>query len=178
MNKKSILEVIKNILLLSEETNVEIELSMAELVDGTKVEVSSLEIGGQVMVVAEDGTKTPAPDSYHELMDGTKIKTEGGIITEIEAPNAPEVDMENESSCQCQKLNKEVEDLKAKLNQMELNFKSENEKLINVNLELAKEMEELNKKPSVEPINLKKEKSYNEMNAFEKFMYEKQLMGK
>ena len=59
MNKKSILEVIKNILLLSEET---IDLAMAELKDGTKVEVSGLEVGGQVIVVAEDGTKTPAPD--------------------------------------------------------------------------------------------------------------------
>jgi hypothetical protein len=58
---------------------------MAEysLVDGTKVMISALEIGG--MVEMADGT--PAPMGEHQLMDGTSIQVdELGAIVEISSP--------------------------------------------------------------------------------------------
>jgi hypothetical protein len=58
---------------------------MAEysLVDGTKVMISALEIGG--LVTMEDGT--PAPVGEHQLMDGTSIEVdELGAIVEISSP--------------------------------------------------------------------------------------------
>jgi hypothetical protein len=59
----------------------------AKLMDGTivKVEGDGLVEGAAVKVVTEempDGV--PAPDGVHELEDGTKIETMGGIISKIE----------------------------------------------------------------------------------------------
>lgn len=53
-----------------------VEAKEATLKDGTKVSIE----GDKVFVVAADGTKTPAPDAEHELADGTKVKTAGGVI--------------------------------------------------------------------------------------------------
>jgi hypothetical protein len=84
----------------AEETKVdETKVEMAEysLMDGTKVEISALEIGGYVMLA--DGTPAPAGD--HELMDGTQITLdENAIIIEIKSKveeATPEVDTEVEA---------------------------------------------------------------------------------
>lgn len=79
-----------------EETKV--EMAEYSLMDGTKVEISSLEIGGSVTLA--DGTT--APMGEHELMDGTEITLdENGIIIAIESKVEevlPEVDTEVEAS--------------------------------------------------------------------------------
>ena len=60
-----------------------VEMTEYSLVDGTKVMISALEIGG--MVKMEDGT--PAPMGEHQLMDGTSIQVdELGAIVEISSP--------------------------------------------------------------------------------------------
>ena len=60
-----------------------VEMAEYSLVDGTKVMISALEIGGIVTMV--DGT--PAPAGEHQLMDGTSIKVdELGVIVEISSP--------------------------------------------------------------------------------------------
>jgi hypothetical protein len=60
-----------------------VEMAEYSLVDGTKVMISALEIGG--MVEMEDGT--PAPMGEHQLMDGTSIQLdELGTIVEISSP--------------------------------------------------------------------------------------------
>jgi hypothetical protein len=83
----------------AEETKVdETKVEMAEysLMDGTKVEISALEIGGSVTIEG-----LPAPAGDHELMDGTEITLdENGIIVEIESKQveaSPEVDTEVEA---------------------------------------------------------------------------------
>lgn len=53
-----------------------VEAKETTLKDGTKVSIE----GDMVSVVAEDGTKTPAPDGEHELADGTKVTTKDGKI--------------------------------------------------------------------------------------------------
>jgi hypothetical protein len=63
----------------------ETKVQMAEysLIDGTKVMISALEIGGKVEMA--DGT--PAPIGEHKLADGTSIQLdEAGIIIEISSP--------------------------------------------------------------------------------------------
>jgi hypothetical protein len=79
-----------------EETKV--EMSEYSLMDGTKVEISALEIGGSVTLA--DGSV--APMGEHELMDGTQITLdENGIIIAIESKVEevlPEVDTEVEAS--------------------------------------------------------------------------------
>lgn len=61
------------------------EIKMAEysLMDGTKVEISALEVGGEVKMA--DGS--PAPQGEHILADGTRIQVdEAGKIIEIASP--------------------------------------------------------------------------------------------
>jgi hypothetical protein len=83
----------------AEETKVEetkVEMAEYSLMDGTKVEISALEIGGSVTIEGQ-----PAPAGDHELMDGTEITLdENGIIVEIESKEVvatPEVDTEVEA---------------------------------------------------------------------------------
>ena len=77
-----------------EETKV--EMAEYSLMDGTKVEISALEIGGSVTLA--DGSVAPMGD--HELMDGTEITLdENGKIIAIEVEEVlPEVDTEVEAS--------------------------------------------------------------------------------
>jgi len=68
-----------------------VEMAEYSLVDGTKVMISALEIGGMVQMA--DGT--PAPAGEHQLMDGTSIVVdELGAILEIESPKSDVVEVE------------------------------------------------------------------------------------
>jgi len=70
---------------------MEVKLESAKLQDGvTVVEYEKLEPGMPVFVVSEDGsTKTPAPEGYHTLEDGTVIKVDAqGVIAEITTEEA------------------------------------------------------------------------------------------
>lgn len=57
-------------------TTTTVEAKHETLKDGTKISIE----GDHVYVVASDGAKTAAPDGEHELSDGTKVKTHGGVI--------------------------------------------------------------------------------------------------
>ena len=74
---------------IREVLNMPIKFETAKLQDGTIVEVEKLEVGFPVMIVAEDGSKTPATEGYHTLEDGTKIKVDAnGMISEIATAEA------------------------------------------------------------------------------------------
>jgi hypothetical protein len=70
----------------------EVELTYAKLKDGTIVESATFDVGEDLFVVSEDGTKTPAPDGEHELSlkdesgneNLIKVMTKDGKITERE----------------------------------------------------------------------------------------------
>jgi len=62
MNAKTVLS--KIVSLLSKE---EVELTYAKLKDGTVVESATFDVGEDLFVIGEDGSKTPAPDGEHEL---------------------------------------------------------------------------------------------------------------
>jgi hypothetical protein len=69
MNAKQVLN--KIITLLNKD---EVRLTYARLKDGTIVESPTFDVGEDLFVVSEDGTKTPAPDGEHELA----LKDESG----------------------------------------------------------------------------------------------------
>ena len=79
------------------EGNFEIEVSNSEisvvkeifidakLKDGTVVKVlGEALVAGAKIVVVKDGMEVPAPDAVHELEDGTKVETKGGVISYVE----------------------------------------------------------------------------------------------
>ena len=87
MNSKTVLNKILSLL-----SKDEVILTYARLADGTIVESATFDVGEDLFVVSEDGTKNPAPDGMHELAlkdsEGNetliKVKSEGGKIVERE----------------------------------------------------------------------------------------------
>ena len=87
MNAKQVLNKIMTLL-----SKDEVELTYAKLADGTIVESATFDVGEDLFVVSEDGTKSPAPDGMHDLMlkdtEGNetmlKVKSEAGKIVERE----------------------------------------------------------------------------------------------
>jgi hypothetical protein len=70
------------------------KFNSAKLADGTEVMwEGDLSEGAAIMVVA-DGNQMPAPDAVHELEDGTKVTTVGGLVTAIEGKEKEEVEVE------------------------------------------------------------------------------------
>jgi len=62
---------------------LEVKLASDKLVDGTAVEAEEFAPGFPLFVLAEDGTKSPAPAGEHETESGLKIEVdaEGKIIS-------------------------------------------------------------------------------------------------
>jgi hypothetical protein len=87
MNAKKVLNKIVEFLSADE-----VEMTYAKLADGTIVESKTFDVGEELFVVSEDGTKTPAPNGFHDLMlrdtEGKetmlKVKSEDGKIVERE----------------------------------------------------------------------------------------------
>lgn len=94
MNAKKVLN--KIVEFLSAE---EVELTYAKLADGTIVESKTFDVGEELFVVSEDGTKSPAPNGMHDLMlkdesgneNLIKVRTEDGKIVERENVEMAEV---------------------------------------------------------------------------------------
>jgi hypothetical protein len=80
---------------------MDVKMVDAVLKDGvTRVSAETLESGSKIYVVAEDGTKAPAPEGIHELEDGTKVYVDAeGTITEVEKPEQ-EVEIEIEAAAE------------------------------------------------------------------------------
>ena len=97
MNAKQVLN--KIITLLNKD---EVRLTYARLKDGTIVESPTFDVGEELFVVSEDGTKTPAPDGEHELAlkdsEGNenliKVITKDGKIEERENVELADEDAE------------------------------------------------------------------------------------
>ena len=98
MNSKTVLNKIMQMLSLNEE----VQLTYAKLADGTIVESATFDVGEDLFVVSEDGTKSPAPDGTHDLMlkdtEGNetmlKVISEAGKIVERENVELADEDAE------------------------------------------------------------------------------------
>ena len=89
MNSKTVLSKIMSILNLEEE----VTFTYAKLKDGTIVESKTFDVGEGIEVVAEDGTKSPAPDGTHELA----LKDSEGVETLIKVISKDGVIVEREN---------------------------------------------------------------------------------
>jgi hypothetical protein len=164
MNSKTVLSKILTLLSLDEK----VELTYAKLKDGTIVESATFDVGEDLFVVSEDGTKTPAPDGEHELAltdsEGNenlmKVMTEGGKIVERENVELETVKVEEipQASGDLLKVN-EVPDQKNQVASGTLKMEEETEEVepipadateedeaeadADVEIELGKKMEEM-----------------------------------
>jgi hypothetical protein len=136
-------------------TEVPVTFAEYSLMDGTKVMISELVIGG--LVTLEDGT--PAPMGEHQLADGTKIQLdELGAIIEIASPKE-EVMPEEVAPVEVElskKLNQEMEDKMAVLVAENEGLKTKvaelESKVKNGFSQVAELIEALTKTPNAEPI--------------------------
>ena len=147
-----------------EETKV--EMAEYSLMDGTKVEISALEVGGLVTIEGQ-----PAPVGDHELMDGTEITLdENGKITEIEVKvveTSPEVDVEAGKDYEDKKMEKMAEQFEAKIAELIEAKNASDAKVLDLEnkvkqgfAQVAELIEALSNTPSEDPI--KKPNSFNE----------------
>ncbi len=142
MNKKEIVENIKS-LIFNKEEKVENNFVNAKLEDGTIVmtDGEEFEIGKEIFIVSEDGTKELAPEGEHTLEDGSIVKVaEGKIVEILEAEEELEEEVENEM--ESEEETKEVEtDLEKEEDEME--SEEDKEEMESDKEELKKEIEML-----------------------------------
>ena len=95
MNAKQVLNKIIATLSLSKE---EVTLAYAKLADGTILESPTFDVGEDVAVVSEDGTKTAAPNGEHEIVlkdsEGNEVRIkvtteEGKIVDRADVGDEP-----------------------------------------------------------------------------------------
>lgn len=150
---------IKQLFESTPESEGEVKVDMAEysLKDGTKVDISSLEVGGDVKL--KDGSS--APDGEHELVDGTIIVVSSGKITEVKGvQEEPAVEVEIEAG---NDKEKKIEEMQSEFNNKVNELIAENQNLKNQLNDLTSKMkngfsqvielvEQMSKIPDADPI--------------------------
>jgi len=144
----------------------------------------SLQIGDKVTVVTAEGQEMDAPNGEHELEDGTKIRTEGSVVTEImsadgekalaEETEEEKVEMaEEETKEEEMEVEVEVESKEAKIEDIvEAIVESVKEEMAKMKTKMA-ELEEkvagLEDAPAAEPTQMTSTGKKVEANRFSKF---------
>ena len=153
MNSKTVLNKIMQMLSLNEE----VQLTYAKLADGTIVESATFDVGEDLFVVSEDGTKSPAPDGMHDLMlkdtEGNetmlKVKSEAGKIVERENVEMSDEKVKDIPQAGTYTKDDEVADVPGQIEKG--------------TLEAAEETDEVGKLPQTEDAELKPEDKKPEM---------------
>lgn len=127
-----------------------------DLKDGSKIELSGLEIGAEAMLADESGNTAPAPDGEYELADGTMVSVSAGLVSGIETPAAEEPASEEapapaEMEAQFSAIDSEIEVLKATNESLKEELAKMEGKFNQAFAELISVVEGLSKLPSVEP---------------------------
>lgn len=175
MNSKSVLN--KIIALLSADEVKEVKMAFAELADGTVLESPTFDVGESVEVVAEDGSKSPAPNGEHELMlrdeEGNetrfKIFVEDGVIRErenIELADEEEVPVEKlpETEMNAETELSDAEEIKDEVEVDVVNLEEVSKKME----EMAYRIDELEKKiAKMEEVEITIEKEEEEESPME-----------
>jgi hypothetical protein len=138
---------------VAQEPATELTFETYDLMDGSKIDMSALEIGADAMLVDESGNAVAAPNGEYELADGTMVSVVEGKVEGIESPIAemPEVEDEmtkekememsnqfDEMDATINYLKAENDALKAKLDEMDGKFNQAFEKVFVLVEELAK----------------------------------------
>ena len=142
----------------------------AKLIDGTeiKVEGESLVQGAKVLVKTAEG-EIPAPDGTHELEDGTKVRTVGGVIEQIDEVAEPMNPSEGDTA-----NNQEMEDTQVVEDEIkddeEVDEENAEDTAKNEEIELYEMLRKMLRKMEEKMGNIESKVSsmQNEFNAFKK----------
>ncbi len=148
MNSNTVLN--KILTLLSSDSRNEVSFVIAKLVDGTEVESKTFDVGEAVEVIAEDGTKSAAPDGEHELFlkdeEGNEVRiriiTKDGIIETRE--NVEEATEEPKAEEEMSSESEEEETLEEEVKEEEVEINLE--EVVKTIEEMSYRIEELEKK--------------------------------
>ena len=167
-----VLKSLKNILKFSQAQ----KFADYTLDNGAVIRVEGdLVVGTAVSVVAADGSTSPAPDAVHVIEGVAKVKTEGGIITEI-MPIEEEMSSNDPADEQPEEMSSDapadeapaafdaeemiaivmakIAELDAKVAAMEakmMEAESKMSSLFSANFSLIEVVDDLSKKPTAEP---------------------------
>lgn len=148
MNSNTVLN--KILTLLSSDSRNEVSFVIAKLVDGTEVESKTFDVGEAVEVIAEDGSKSAAPDGEHELFlkdeEGNEVRiriiTKDGIIETRE--NVEEATEEPKAEEEMSSESEEEETLEEEVKEEEVEINLE--EVVKTIEEMSYRIEELEKK--------------------------------
>lgn len=147
---------------VASEPATELAFETYDLKDGSKIDLSALEIGAEAMLVDESGNAVAAPSGEYELADGTMISVMDGKVEGIESPMAESPEVEEavemaEEPNQFEEMNATIgylqaenEALKAKLTEIEGKFEQGFSEVIGA-------LEALATLPSADPIQAPKQ---------------------
>jgi len=140
---------------IASEPTTQLVFETYDLKDGSKIDLSSLEIGADAMLVDVSGNSVAAPDGEYELADGTMVTVAGGKVEGIESPvgelpTSEEAPMEansqfDEMNATITYLQAENEALKSKLGELESKFNQGFSEMLSV-------LEGFSKTPVADPI--------------------------
>jgi hypothetical protein len=144
MNAKKVLNKIVEFLSANE-----VELTYAKLADGTIVESATFDVGEDLFVVSEDGTKSPAPDGMHDLMlkdtEGNetmlKVKSEAGKIVERENVEMADVKVEEIPQAGTYTKDDEVPEVAGEIKSGTLKMEEETDEVMPITEDATKEDE-------------------------------------
>ena len=131
-----------------------------DLMDGSKIELTALEIGADAMLADESGNTAPCPDGEYELADGTNVTVTAGKVSGIETAQAEEPASEEPADSmpapaameeQFSAIDSEIEVLKATNESLKAELSKMEGKFNQAFAELIAVVEGLSKLPSVEP---------------------------
>jgi len=149
---------------IATEPATELTFMTYDLIDGNKIELSSLEIGADAMLMDESGNTAMAPDGEYELADGTMItvasgKVEGLETPKAEAPTAEEAPAPAEmDSDKFESVQAEIDYLKTENQELKAQLEAINTKFSQGFSEVINALELISKMPSSEPIQAPKNK--------------------
>ena len=103
----------------------ELSFETYDLMDGTKIDLSALEIGADAMLVDESGNSVAAPSGEYELADGTMVTIVEGKVEGIETPQAELPEVEDEMTKENDEMSNQFDEMEDTINYL----KAENEAL-------------------------------------------------
>ena len=103
----------------------ELNFETYDLKDGSKIDLSGLEIGADAMLVDETGNSAPAPNGEYELADGTMISVMDGKVEGVETPQAESPAVEEEGGVEMPMESDKFEEMNGSISSLQ----AENEAL-------------------------------------------------